>query len=181
MTTESAWASASRPWPVSASTLLVARRGIRQASSCRPSRLVFRRELDFLATPLTGARPMTRLTQPRPYLACRRSSMREAPRLSPHSRTAPRASLGSTRSSGPATFTWPARSGSCSASSISTALRARAKSWSWLAQCDYGIPFVAAIGAGRVFATQFHPEKSQQKGLTVYKNFYHMASAQLMR
>ena len=50
-----------------------------------------------------------------------------------------------------------------------------------LAQCDYGIPFVAAIGTGRVFATQFHPEKSQQKGLTVYKNFYHMASAQLMR
>src|SRR5580704_9963215 len=32
-----------------------------------------------------------------------------------------------------------------------------------LAECDYGLPFVAAIGRGRVFATQFHPEKSQAK------------------
>jgi imidazole glycerol-phosphate synthase subunit HisH len=40
-----------------------------------------------------------------------------------------------------------------------------------LAECDYGFPFVAAIGRGRLFATQFHPEKSQAKGLRLYKNF----------
>jgi len=40
-----------------------------------------------------------------------------------------------------------------------------------LAECDYGLPFVAAIGRGRVFATQFHPEKSQAKGLRLYRNF----------
>lgn len=40
-----------------------------------------------------------------------------------------------------------------------------------LAECDYGGPFTAAIGRGRVFATQFHPEKSQAKGLQIYKNF----------
>jgi len=40
-----------------------------------------------------------------------------------------------------------------------------------LAECDYGAPFVAAIGRGQLFATQFHPEKSQAKGLRVYRNF----------
>ena len=40
-----------------------------------------------------------------------------------------------------------------------------------LAECDYGGNFCAAIGRGRVFATQFHPEKSQTKGLQVYRNF----------
>lgn len=40
-----------------------------------------------------------------------------------------------------------------------------------LAECDYGGAFCAAIGRGRVFATQFHPEKSQAKGLHVYRNF----------
>lgn len=40
-----------------------------------------------------------------------------------------------------------------------------------LAECDYGAPFVAAIARGRVFATQFHPEKSQAKGLQIYRNF----------
>ena len=50
-----------------------------------------------------------------------------------------------------------------------------------LAECDYGSPFVAAIGRGRVFATQFHPEKSQLKGLKVYRNFAASASAPLIR
>ena len=36
---------------------------------------------------------------------------------------------------------------------------------------DYGAPFAAAIGAANVFATQFHPEKSQQPGLQLLKNF----------
>ena len=40
-----------------------------------------------------------------------------------------------------------------------------------LAECDYGGPFCAAIARGRCFATQFHPEKSQQKGLQIYQNF----------
>jgi glutamine amidotransferase len=40
-----------------------------------------------------------------------------------------------------------------------------------LAECDYGPPFVAAISRGRLFATQFHPEKSQARGLRIYRNF----------
>ena len=46
-----------------------------------------------------------------------------------------------------------------------------------LAECDYGGPFCAAIGRGRVFATQFHPEKSQAKGLQVYRNFAAVVAA----
>jgi glutamine amidotransferase len=46
-----------------------------------------------------------------------------------------------------------------------------------LAECDYGGAFTAAIGRGRCFATQFHPEKSQAKGLQIYRNFATVASA----
>src|SRR6185503_16501498 len=46
-----------------------------------------------------------------------------------------------------------------------------------LAECDYGGRFCAAIGRGRSFATQFHPEKSQAKGLQVYRNFAAVAAA----
>jgi glutamine amidotransferase len=49
-----------------------------------------------------------------------------------------------------------------------------------LAECDYGAPFVAAIGRGRMFATQFHPEKSQKKGLQIYRNFAASAAAPLI-
>jgi glutamine amidotransferase len=49
-----------------------------------------------------------------------------------------------------------------------------------LAECDYGAPFVAAIGRGRLFATQFHPEKSQTKGLRIYRNFAASAAAPLI-
>lgn len=45
-----------------------------------------------------------------------------------------------------------------------------------LAECDYGRPFPAVIGRGRVFATQFHPEKSQAAGLRIYRNFAGMAA-----
>jgi glutamine amidotransferase len=40
-----------------------------------------------------------------------------------------------------------------------------------LGECDYGGNFCAAIGRSRVFATQFHPEKSQSLGLRLYANF----------
>jgi glutamine amidotransferase len=49
-----------------------------------------------------------------------------------------------------------------------------------LAECEYGIPFVAAVGRGRMFATQFHPEKSQDKGLRIYRNFAASATAPLI-
>lgn len=46
-----------------------------------------------------------------------------------------------------------------------------------LAECDYGGTFCAAVGRGRVFATQFHPEKSQAKGVRLYANFAAVAVA----
>jgi glutamine amidotransferase len=45
-----------------------------------------------------------------------------------------------------------------------------------LAECDYGGVFTAAIARGRCFATQFHPEKSQAKGLQIYRNFVAVAA-----
>lgn len=45
-----------------------------------------------------------------------------------------------------------------------------------LAECDYGSGFTAAIARGRCFATQFHPEKSQAKGLQLYRNFTTLAA-----
>jgi glutamine amidotransferase len=48
-----------------------------------------------------------------------------------------------------------------------------------LGECDYGGVFTAAIGRGRCFATQFHPEKSQGKGLQIYRNFVDVAGGVL--
>uniref|UniRef100_UPI0030EF9310 imidazole glycerol phosphate synthase subunit HisH n=1 Tax=Symmachiella dynata TaxID=2527995 RepID=UPI0030EF9310 len=39
------------------------------------------------------------------------------------------------------------------------------------ATSDYGIDFVSMIARGNMFATQFHPEKSQKVGLRLLKNF----------
>lgn len=39
------------------------------------------------------------------------------------------------------------------------------------ATADYGQPFVAAIAKGNIMATQFHPEKSQEVGALILKNF----------
>jgi glutamine amidotransferase len=36
---------------------------------------------------------------------------------------------------------------------------------------NYGIPFVSSIWKENLFGTQFHPEKSQQKGLKILENF----------
>jgi glutamine amidotransferase len=36
---------------------------------------------------------------------------------------------------------------------------------------SYGSPFVSSIWKENLFATQFHPEKSQQKGLRILENF----------
>jgi glutamine amidotransferase len=39
------------------------------------------------------------------------------------------------------------------------------------ASTAYGFPFASALTRGNVFAVQFHPEKSQRVGLTLYENF----------
>jgi glutamine amidotransferase len=39
------------------------------------------------------------------------------------------------------------------------------------AEADYPTPFTAAVWKDNLFATQFHPEKSQSVGLTMLKNF----------
>ena len=40
----------------------------------------------------------------------------------------------------------------------------------------YGRPFASAVWKDNVFATQFHPEKSQANGLRLLKNFVELAS-----
>ncbi len=40
-----------------------------------------------------------------------------------------------------------------------------------MGECQYGNQFTAAAASGNIFATQFHPEKSQHAGLQLLKNF----------
>lgn len=42
------------------------------------------------------------------------------------------------------------------------------------ATTEYGVRVDAAVGSGRVFATQFHPEKSGETGLEILKNWVGM-------
>lgn len=42
-------------------------------------------------------------------------------------------------------------------------------------ETDYAGRFVSGVRRGRVLATQFHPEKSQVKGLQLYRNFLNLA------
>jgi len=44
------------------------------------------------------------------------------------------------------------------------------------AVCEYGIEFAAVIEKGNIFATQFHPEKSQKTGLDILRNFIGVGS-----
>lgn len=37
--------------------------------------------------------------------------------------------------------------------------------------CEYGMPFAAALSRGSIFATQFHPEKSQRAGLELLRRW----------
>lgn len=40
-----------------------------------------------------------------------------------------------------------------------------------LAYTEYGIRYSSIVGRGHLFGVQFHPEKSQQVGLTILRNF----------
>ena len=40
-------------------------------------------------------------------------------------------------------------------------------------ESEYGVRFTAAIARDNIFATQFHPEKSADQGLALYRNFLH--------
>jgi glutamine amidotransferase len=44
---------------------------------------------------------------------------------------------------------------------------------------EYGIPFVSAIWRDNIFATQFHPEKSQEAGLKLIENFGRLVTGDL--
>lgn len=49
------------------------------------------------------------------------------------------------------------------------------KSADVIAKADYGSPVTAVIRSGNITATQFHPEKSQDNGLTLLRNWIEIA------
>ena len=42
-----------------------------------------------------------------------------------------------------------------------------------IGEADYGAPYCCAVGRDNIVATQFHPEKSADAGLRLYRNFIH--------
>jgi imidazole glycerol phosphate synthase glutamine amidotransferase subunit len=46
-----------------------------------------------------------------------------------------------------------------------------------IAMCEHGVPFVAALERQKLFAVQFHPEKSGDAGARVLANFMEQAAA----
>ena len=43
-----------------------------------------------------------------------------------------------------------------------------------IANCEYGVEFVCAIAHDNIIAAQFHPEKSSEAGLQLYRNFINL-------
>mgnify|MGYP004008822451 FL=1 len=43
-------------------------------------------------------------------------------------------------------------------------------------RCSYGQDFVSSVEIGNIYATQFHPEKSQMFGLQIINNFVDIAN-----
>jgi glutamine amidotransferase len=46
-----------------------------------------------------------------------------------------------------------------------------------IGETDYGVTFPSVVAKDNVVATQFHPEKSGEAGLRMYRNFLHIAEA----
>ncbi len=46
-----------------------------------------------------------------------------------------------------------------------------------VATCDYGGPVTAMVGRDRIWATQFHPEKSSAAGLALLANFVELSAS----
>jgi len=42
-----------------------------------------------------------------------------------------------------------------------------------IGESDYGLRFTCAVTQANIFAVQFHPEKSADAGLQLYRNFAH--------
>jgi len=43
-----------------------------------------------------------------------------------------------------------------------------------LSETDYGYPFVSAAVQDNIFGVQFHPEKSHEQGIRIFKNFLNL-------